>query len=377
MNTTFSAKVFQNQFLPQGADEVHAIVNITNGEPSGEPGHAAASPRAGLVLGILIDCSGSMGEHGGERIHHAKDAVRHLIRLLREDCSFFVVAGANEATLLCPLMPADAASKMRADADIAQVRHALLLTDGKNDPNDAQALTDVLTSCEGRFQCDARGIGVDWQPEQLRQISGKLLGTVDIIPEPAGIVADFQAILERAMGKAVSEATLRLWTPQGATVQYCKQVSPEIVDLTQRAKADPANPQVRDYPTGAWGKETRDYHCCIKVKPVWTDDEARSAIIDREVAHYTGQGELAQVIQEGLQARQNGDEDAATRKLGRAVQLAAESGNEATTKLLRNVVEVVDEKEGTVKLRRNVNQADAMALDTRSTKTTRRASPAS
>ncbi len=288
------------------------------------------------------------------------------------------------------------------------VRHALLLTDGKNDPNDAQTLTDVLAACEGRFQCDARGVGVDWQPEQLRRISGKLLGTVDIIPEPAGIAADFQAILERAMGKAISEATLRLWTPQGATVQYCKQVSPEIVDLTQRAKSDPANPQVRDYPTGAWGKETRDYHCCIKVKPgavgqkmlagrvsllvgphgetkaaegqvlaVWTDDEARSAIIDREVAHYTGQGELAQVIQEGLQARQNGDEDAATRKLGRAVQLAAESGNEATTKLLRNVVEVVDEKEGTVKLRRNVNQADAMALDTRSTKTTRRASPAS
>ena len=75
-------------------------------------------------------------------------------------------------------------------------------------------------------------------------------------------------------------------------------------------------------------------------------------------------------------ARQTGDEDTATRKLGRAVQLAAESGNESTTKLLRNVVEVLDEKEGTVKLRRNVNQADAMALDTRSTKTTRRASPA-
>ncbi len=107
---------------------------------------------------------------------------------------------------------------------------------------------------------------------------------------------------------------------------------------------------------------------------VWTDDEARSAVIDREVAHYTGQGELAQVIQEGLSARQSGDEDTATRKLGRAVQLAAESGNDATTKLLRKVVEVVDEKEGTVKLRRNVNQADAMALDTRSTKTTRRSS---
>ena len=432
MNTTFSAKVFQNQFLPQGADEVHAIVNVANGESS-EPAGGVPGQPASLVLGILIDCSGSMGEHGGERIHHAKSAVRHLIRLLREDCWFFVVAGSDEATLLSPLMSADAANKARADANVAQlqagggtkmsvwleearrqfpagadsVRHALLLTDGKNDPSDARALDDSLAACEGRFQCDARGVGVDWQPDQLRRISGKLMGTVDIIPEPAGIAADFQAILEKAMGKAISEATLRLWTPQGAVVQYCKQVSPEIVDLTGRARLDPANPQLRDYPTGAWGKEARDYHLCIKVKPgavgqkmlagrvsllvgakgetkaaegqvlaVWTDDEARSAVIDREVAHYTGQGELAQVIQEGLTARQAGDEDTATRKLGRAVQLAAESGNEATTKLLRNVVEVVDEKEGTVKLRRNINQADAMALDTRSTKTTRRSSPA-
>ena len=431
MNTAFSAKIFQNQFLPQGVDEVHAIVNVASGEASGEAS-VATNARANLVLGILIDCSGSMGEHGGERMHHAKSAVRHLIRLLREDCAFFIVAGSDEATLLCPLMNADATSKKMADASVAglqagggtkmscwltealrqfpteanTVRHALLLTDGKNDPNDVSDLNHALAASEGRFQCDARGVGVDWQPAQLRQISGKLLGTVDIIPEPAGIAADFQAILEKAMGRAVSEATLRLWTPQGAAVQYCKQVSPEIVDLTDRAKVDPANPQVRDYPTGAWGKEARDYHLCIKVKPgavgqrmlagrvsllvgakgdkaaegqvlaVWTDDEARSAVIDREVAHYTGQGELAQAIQEGLSARQTGDEDTATRKLGRAVQLAAASGNEATTKLLRNVVEVLDEKEGTVKLRRNVSQADAMTLDTRSTKTTRRASPA-
>ena len=431
MNTAFRAKIFQNQFLPQGADEVHAIVNVTHGEISGDVG-AAAPARAGLALGILIDCSGSMGEHGGERMHHAKSAVRQLIRLLPEDCAFFVVAGSDQATLLCPLTHADAAGKKAADASVAAllasggtkmsfwlaealrqfpagtdtVRHALLLTDGKNDPNDAHDLEQTLTACEGCFQCDARGVGVDWQPAQLRQISGTLLGTVDIIPEPAGIAADFQAILEKAMGRAVSEATLRLWTPQGAVVKYCKQVSPEIVDLTDRARVGPASPQVRDYPTGAWGNEARDYHLCIQVKPgavgqkmlagrvsllvgkdggkaaegqvlaVWTDDEARSAVIDREVAHYTGQGELAQAIQEGLHARQNGDEDLATRKLGRAVQLAAESGNEATTKLLRNVVEVVDEKEGTVKLRRNVSQADAMALDTRSTKTTRRASAA-
>ena len=48
------------------------------------------------------------------------------------------------------------------------------------------------------------------------------------------------------------------------------------------------------------------------------------------VAHYTGQAELAEAIQEGLEARKQGDEDTATAKLGRAVALAHAAGNEDT-----------------------------------------------
>ena len=61
------------------------------------------------------------------------------------------------------------------------------------------------------------------------------------------------------------------------------------------------------------------------VRAVWTDDEALSTRINPHVAHYTGQAELAQVIQDGLEARKQGDEDTATAKLGRAVALAAAS----------------------------------------------------
>jgi hypothetical protein len=89
------------------------------------------------------------------------------------------------------------------------------------------------------------------------------------------------------------------------------------------------------------------------------------------VAHYTGQAELAQAIQDGLEARKNGDEELATAKLGRAVALADGSGNEDTAKLLAKVVDVVDAATGTVRLKRKVDQADEMALDTRSTKTVR------
>jgi hypothetical protein len=107
------------------------------------------------------------------------------------------------------------------------------------------------------------------------------------------------------------------------------------------------------------------------VKASWTEDAELSTRINDAVAHYTGQAELAQVIQEGLEARKAGDDVTATTKLGRAVQLANASGNDETTKLLAKVVTVEDPETGTVKLRRDVEAADEMALDTRSTKTTR------
>ena len=245
-------------------------------------------------------------------------------------------------------------------------------------------------------------MGTNWKVAQLQQISSRLLGTTDIIPDASGIEADFQAILGKAMSKNISDVNLRLWTPQGARTIFCKQVSPDIVDLSHRAKL--VKPQVVDYPTGSWGKdESRDYHFCIEVQPgnvgdemlagraslmcnldgvetkiteakilaIWTDDEAKSTKINRRVAHYTGQAELAQSIQEGLEAQAQGKLDVATAKLGKAVQLAHESGNEATAKLLRKVVDVEDAMTGTVRLKRAIAKEDAMTLETRSTKTTR------
>jgi hypothetical protein len=107
------------------------------------------------------------------------------------------------------------------------------------------------------------------------------------------------------------------------------------------------------------------------VRAVWTDDMTASTSINPQVAHYTGQAELAQVIQQGLDARKTGDLDGATAKLGRAVQLAAASGNADTAKLLSKVVDVVDAAEGTVRLKAKVAEADEMTLETRSTKTVR------
>jgi len=208
---------------------------------------------------------------------------------------------------------------------------------------------------------------------------------------------DFRYLMETAMGKSSGNVSLRVWTPQGATVTFVRQVAPTIEELTDRRV--PVNPLTADYPTATWGAEARDYHLCITVPPreageemlagrislvegdeiraqalvraTWADDRQLSTRINREVAHYTGQAELAECIQEGLEARKNGDLDTATYKLGRAVQLAADSGNDGTMKLLQAVVEVEDAATGTVRLKRDVAVVDEMSLDTRSTTTVR------
>lgn len=415
----FRAETFQNEFLPAGSREVHAIMTVTAGEGT------AAAGGGERLFGMICDVSGSME---GGKIHAAKGALAKMVGMLPPECSFFIVAGADAAHLVCPVVRADAVGKQQALSAIhgmrafggtrisnwmhlaldqfrqrpGGVKQALLLTDGQNDDGDKAPLESVLGECEGVFQCDCRGVGTDWQVEQMRLISGKLLGTVDIIATPGEIESDFRGILEKALAKTVSDVFLRLWTPQGASVKFCKEVSPEIVDLTRRAREVKA--QTREYPTGAWGKgESRDFHFCIEVAPgavgdevlagraslvftergvenkvaearilaVWTDDDAKSTKINRVVAHYTGQAELAQSIQEGLDAKARGDGDRATALLGRAVKIAHDSGNEATAKLLRRVVDVEDAEKGTVRLKAGVAKEDSMALETRSTKTAR------
>lgn len=75
-----------------------------------------------------------------------------------------------------------------------------------------------------------------------------------------------------------------------------------------------------------------------------------------------------QAIQDGLEARKAGDDDMAAAKLGRAVALAHESGNQDTAKMLAKMVDMIDPATGTVRLKAKIADADEMALDTRSTR---------
>ncbi|MGW7058019.1 VWA domain-containing protein [Streptomyces sp. NPDC054904] len=426
----FSVEVYQNEFLPEGGRDVHAIVTVTSS--------GGATATAARVLGqdaavvIMVDCSGSM-EYPPDKMRGACEATAAAIDTLRDGTAFAVIAGTHVAREVYPgqgrLATADPASRAQAKESLrgltasggtaigtwlrladgllrrspATIRHGILLTDGRNEHEEPAVLRATLDACAGRFTCDARGVGTDWEVKEVTGIAGALLGSADIVADPAHLAEDFTRMMENVMGKEVADVALRLWTPVGVEVQYVKQVAPAVQDLTGRRTE--AGPRAGDYPTGSWGDESREYHVCVRVpgasvgqemlaaraslvlpgpageprpplaqglvRAVWTDDLAASTAISPQVAHYTGQAELAQAIQQGLEARKMGDVDGATAKLGRAVQLASVSGNADTAKLLAKVVDVVDAVAGTVRLKAKVADADEMTLETRSTQTVR------
>jgi VWA domain-containing protein len=422
----FTAETYQNEYLAAGADTVDAVVTVS---AAGDAA-AAAVPPAGDVRAevIIFDCSGSMGT--ARKMEAAQKAAAVAVESLEDGVAFAVVAGDHEAKLIWPqdgrwLAVADHDDREGAKAAIfrtqaaggtaigtwldlarqilstttAPARHAILLTDGRNEHQTPHELAAAIGSCRGLFQCDCRGVGVDWEVEELRGIATALLGTVDIVADPEDLAADFRAMISSSQSRALPDVKLRLWAPQGAVVDSVRQVAPEVLDLTATGAA--SGPLARDFLLGGWAPgESRDYHLRITVKPggvgdemlagrvslvladgtvatqalvkaVWTDDTAKSTRMDRHVAHYTGQVELADAIQEGLAAHKAGDDATATVKLGRAVQLAAASGHDDTMRLLAKVVDVDDAESGTIRLKKGAEKAAEMTLDTRSTRTVR------
>jgi len=414
----YTAEAFQNEFLALGATEVNAIITVTS---SGAEG---GRRTAGATEIIIVDASGSMQAEG--RINAARQAAKAAVECIDDGVNFAIIAGVSTAQQLFPAPGQLAVSSPQTRAEAVRsidrlqasggtamgawlllaaqlfaqrpgdIAHAILLTDGDNGERHGY-LEQVLDSIAGRFTCDCRGVGVNWKVSELRKIATALLGTVDIVAQPSGLTAAFEQMMTKAMGKTSADVQLKVWTPVNSTVRFVKQVEPEVMDLTGRRTE--VSPRIGEYPLGAWGAESRDYHVSVQVaagevgeemlaarvslvygdevlsqslvRAVWTDDTALSTRINQRVAHYTGQAELASAIQEGLAARDAGDVPTATAKLGRAVQLAEESGHTDTAKLLGKVVDVIDAPTGTVRLKPKVAGVDAELANVRSVKTIR------
>lgn len=417
----FKIENFYNPHLSVGASRLDSIISVTSEAVEGE---VQSSLKKAIIF--VIDESGSMGDNG--KMEMAKLAVRKSIDLLDESSMFAVIAFSSDASVITPLKLATAQNKEIAHNAVKRLRasggtemslalqavldvinalgdtmiHVQFVTDGQNDRADHNRLEQALDQCEGKFQCNCWGIGTDWEPQELKNISNRLLGTADAVPNPERLEENFKIALAGAMAKGIGDVRLRIQSPKSVKIVTMKQVNPEIVDLSKLVKrVDDKN---IDIPLGAWGNENREYQVAFELQPqnegeemmagrpkivftqngqevvidgdiivaAWSSDATRTSRINEQVAHYTGQAELAKSIKEGLEAKSRGDIDSATMLLGKAAKIAADSGNDEVTARLKKVVDIVDADQGTVRLKSNSGKAEDMELDMGGTMTIRK-----
>jgi von Willebrand factor type A domain len=182
----FEIEIFQNEYLPSGGTEVNAIVTVSS---AGFAVTGAAPDSAEIVI---VDTSGSM-DVPRSKMNAAREATAVAIDCIRDGVLFGVIAGNDTAMQMYPpsggleLASEDSrsaakkvAGRLRAGGGTAigqwlraankaftaapgRVCHAILLTDGANQHETRKQLESTLADCEGRFQCDCRGVGTDWE----------------------------------------------------------------------------------------------------------------------------------------------------------------------------------------------------------------------
>lgn len=412
--TEFSLELSQNKYLSTSDGHMHGVLTVRAADVTG----VAARPSAEV---LVVDCSSSM-DWPQTKIANARRAAAVAVDALPDGTYFALVEGTGKATMAYPgtpqLVPANDQTRRRAKAAAARmvaigatamstwltlardllaqhpdaVRHTLLLTDGRNESEPASALHRALDACEGQFTCDARGIGDDWEPDELRRIAAVLRGTADAVLEDADLPAEFGRLILSAAGKAVPDVRLRLVTPAFARVEFVRQVAPTQIDLTDRIVA--IKPGTVEVSTGAWGEESRDFHLSLAVDmrgrprfedlqlgrvevvppdaavrvpagptPILghvTEDVRLSTRIDDSVQRYTVRADLGQRLQAGWVRFGEDDREGATAEWGEAVRLATKLGNEEILRRLGRLVDI-DADTGAVALKADIRPRDGFS----------------
>jgi Mg-chelatase subunit ChlD len=407
--------------LARGAEQAAALVQVT-----ARRGDRGAAMAAGIAQVIVMDRSQSMRRQG--KLQQARHAAMAAIDALSESTYFAVVAGNHDAELVYPpdgvLRQATADAKRAARSRVADldaiggtamsgwlrlakqlfdqvpdaVRHAVLYTDGINESEQAAVLDAALGECRDLFVCDVRGIGTDWQPQELRRIADGLQGEVKAIIDVADLRVDLIRLMEHAQSLLVPQAYLRLSLDRHFRLESVRQIRPTQNDLTDRAQ--PQRDGKTDVPLLAWGEESRDYLVRLGVEPgTPTGEEMRAARID-VVAAAPGGGPLrpcaspaAMIVrwlpygdssrypngtteahdamrmeaaeQAGAAAYEHGDTETALRDFTVAIGLARSLGAVGHLERLQRLV-ITDEL-GMVRLRPDITAADLRILDAHST----------
>ncbi|WP_228980631.1 VWA domain-containing protein [Streptomyces sp. DH12] len=423
----------------------------TSDPGAGEEGAPSRGPLLAEVL--VVDCSSSM-TWPPEKFRAARQAAAAAIGMLPAGTPFAVVQGTETAAMAYPptegMPEASDGHRRRADLALhglvaaggtcigawldlarrllaarnAPIGHVLLLTDGRNQHDELLPLDEVLDACEGRFVCDAWGIGDGWDARELLKITRRLHGGVGAVREESALPAEYEKLTARLLTKSLPELTIEVMPAPGTTVRYLKQVFPTETDLEPTtaptshthptAQASPTDPTARAVPAGtyryttrAWGDETRRYHLCLAADPAgrprredlqlavvslalpgaatardvalpppqpcvvhWTEDPALSRRTDTQVAHFQLYGQLGQAVAAAADAYRRGERDRAEQHLGHGVRLAHTVGAARPLADFARLVEIVDAAAGQVRLRPDLAPIDFEHLITASSHST-------
>jgi hypothetical protein len=405
----FEMQISQNKYRSPTDTGMATVLTVTS---LGRPAAAPAAPSVGAAVVILVACSGSMA-NPPLKMSAAQKATAAAIDAVRDGTRFAIVAGTHTARVVYPLTTemAVAGPETRREAARAVhhlfagggtamgtwlaladtllepyaglVRHAILLTDGIDEHETAEALEQVLTACQGHFVCDARGIGEDWDHHQLLRITQVLRGNAEAIGHPADLVADFQAVIDRTMHRRVPALQVRVQTAPGVRVRALRQETPTLTDLTEHGRT--VDERTTEFDTGSWaGEEDREFLLDLAIAfrangvPAdtgedlmaarvdlvvdgaqrgtpravvvhWTDDVVASTRIDPGVARATGQEALSAAIAAGCDALLAADLPAATGHFQSAHDMARTLG---AAEILRRLDGLVDiDGDGRVRVR--------------------------
>ncbi|HXT93598.1 MAG TPA: hypothetical protein VN714_30580 [Trebonia sp.] len=402
-------EIIQQKYLPYRAGEMQAMIRVTAAVAGDEP---AGPPSASGAEVIIVDCSGSMA-HPRPKLLAARRAACAALDAMRDGTEFAVLSGRLEATMVYPhrlgLVTATeetrAAAKQavnRLEADgltrmsswlalsarllrplAGRIRHAMLFTDGHNWHESEDGSFDrVLAACTGMFTCDARGIGDDWDPSDLRKIAAALHGTADGLADVADLEDEFRSVMLKAMRMVVPDVTLRLRVAQGVAIREFRQLHPADADLTKQGETVAG--AATQYWIGSWSGETRDYLVTLSadasrfrqntderlarvevavrgadgdlavagdpefVLARWTFDPPEPTWLPTD--SYTGQRETGRAIVEGCVAWLAAKYEKATEAWAEAVKLAIAAGDDERLSLLATLVEVTNPVTGEVRL---------------------------
>ncbi|MEU6993126.1 vWA domain-containing protein [Streptomyces sp. NPDC046465] len=426
------------------AARMYAVLTVTVRRPGAAPAPPEATVRPRLAEVLLIDHSSSM-VMPPSRLAAARAAAVSALARIPDGSLFALVAGGDRTAMIYPRRPglAVAHAESRAAAEAAlhdctpgggtamgtwlerarhlfhdlpaagaggYVRHALLLTDGKNEPGyETRAeLRERVERCAGAFACDVVGIGDAWETEELLLIGGALGGRTRAVADLTRLPEELAALTGRAADRDVTGLRLRLYHRAGVRPYSFEQVhptrsalSPDHVDLSGVSTG--AGGPVEEYGLGPCGAETRAYLLCVgapydpaqlgkelllteveldtdgpptvelpPAQPVlmrWTDDADLYSRLDPQVTHYRHEEELHRTFEEACAELKHGRRPAAETLLGTAWRLAVEAGDTAMQEHLRRLVRVRDSGRGAVELRDRIDRFDVEAARIQSSTT--------